>query len=144
MCHYIWATCLGNCAKDSRLVGWFYCAASPYVLCLLGLLSGKLGNHDLPCCGWGGLAPVSLTIFRSNSKLNQSLQSSGLRYTQLITTKFCTCHDSVAVIGCVYFKLEHSKFWSKFEFDRHIVSGTGVRANTDDCVEIGRDRVRAS
>ena len=31
------------------------------------------------------------------------------------------------VIGYIYFKLEHSKFWSNFEFDRNIVSGMGAR-----------------
>ena len=55
----------------------------------------------LRCClvinvsGFSGvLAPVPL-IFRSNLKFDQNLQCSGLKCTQPITTKFCTCHDSV-------------------------------------------------
>ena len=35
--------------------------------------------------------------------------------------------DFVA-IGEAYLKLEHSKIWSNFEFDRIIFSGTGTRA----------------
>ena len=40
-----------------------------------------------------GQAPVPLTIFRSNSKLNQNLECSNFKYTSPITTKFCTHHD---------------------------------------------------
>ena len=79
--------------------------------------------------------PVPLTLFRSNSKLNQNLQCSGLKYTLPITTTFCTRHDSYTVVTCAKFrcgwlkhlKLEHSKFWSNFEFDRNTASGTGAR-----------------
>ena len=73
------------------------------------------------------MAPIPLRIFRSNLKLDQNLQCSGLKCTQPITSKFCTGHDSnFAVICYVYFKLEHSKFWSNFKFDRNIVGGTGA------------------
>ena len=34
---------------------------------------------------------------------NQHLQFSGLKYAQLIMTKFCTCHDSVTVVTCAKF-----------------------------------------
>ena len=34
------------------------------------------------------LTPVPLTVFRSNSKLDQNFESSSLKYTQPITTKF--------------------------------------------------------
>ena len=45
-------------------------------------------------------APVPLTVFRSNSKLYQSLPCSGLKCTLPITTKFCTRHDSVTGRRC--------------------------------------------
>ena len=52
--------------------------------------------------------------------------------------KFCTLYDSnswcvqnLVVIGRVYFKAEDLKFWSNFEFDRNIVSGTGARSALD-------------
>ena len=49
------------------------------------------------------LAPFPLMIFPSNSKFNQSLPFSALRYTRPITTKFCTRHDSVTVVTCAQF-----------------------------------------
>ena len=44
------------------------------------------------------LAPVPLTILRSNSKSDQNMQHSSSIYTLPITTKFCTRHDSVTVV----------------------------------------------
>ena len=41
--------------------------------------------------------------------------------------------QNVVVIGQTYFKLEHSKFWSNFEFDRNIFSGTGTRYMDSHC-----------
>ena len=52
------------------------------------------------------LVPIPLTIFRSNSKFDQKLQCSGLRCTQPITTKFCTCHDNVIVVTCAKFRCD--------------------------------------
>ena len=49
------------------------------------------------------VAPVPLTIFRLNSKFNQNRLCSGLKCTLPITTKFCTCHDSVTVVACAKF-----------------------------------------
>ena len=34
--------------------------------------------------------------------------------------------QNFVVVGRIHFKLEHCKFWSNFEFDRNIVSGTGA------------------
>ena len=53
--------------------------------------------------GWTHLLPVPLTILRLNSKFDQILQCSGLKCTLLITTKFCTCQDSVTVVTCAKF-----------------------------------------
>ena len=38
--------------------------------------------------------------------------------------------QSFVGIGWVYFKLEHSKFWSYLNFNRNIASGTGSRSGT--------------
>ena len=78
------------------------------------------------------LVPVPLTIFRSNSKFEQNWERSSLKYTKPITTKFAHVTtvtlswrvQNFVVIGRVYFKPEHCKIWSNFEFDRNIVSGT--------------------
>ena len=80
-------------------------------------------------------APVPLTIFRSNSKFDQIgsvLVSNILNRSQRnfahVTTVTLSWHvQNFVVVGGVHFKLEHCKFWSNFEFDRNIVSGTGAR-----------------
>ena len=72
------------------------------------------------CCA---LAPVPLTIFRSNSKFDQNLQCSGLKCTLLITIimKFCTRHDSVTVVTCAKFCCDYVEYalnWSTPKFGR--------------------------
>ena len=57
-------------------------------------------NGSLPC--WSS----SLTIFRSNSKFDQNLQGSDLKCTLLITTKFCTRHDSYHVVTYAKFRCD--------------------------------------
>ena len=54
----------------------------------------------------GYLAQIPLTIFWLNSKFDQIFQCSGLKCTLLITTKFCTCHDSVTVVMCAKFRCD--------------------------------------
>ena len=49
------------------------------------------------------LAPVPLTIFRSNLNFDQNLECSSLKYALPITTKFCTRHDSVTAVTCAQF-----------------------------------------
>ena len=66
-------------------------------------------------CYFTDLAPVPLSIFRSNSKFNENSELSWRV-------------QNFVVIGKVYFKPGHFKFWSNFEFDRNIVSGTGARS----------------
>ena len=56
----------------------------------------------LPHVNWV-LAPVPLTIFRSNSNYGQNLLCSGLKCTPPIKTKFFTRHDSVTVVTCAKF-----------------------------------------
>ena len=58
------------------------------------------------------LAPVPLTIFRSNSKFDQNLQWSGLKCNLPITTKLCTRDDSYTVVTCAKFCCDRfSIFW---------------------------------
>ena len=58
------------------------------------------------------LAPILLTLFRSNSKFNQNLQCSGFKYSQPITMKFCTRHDSFTVVTCAKYRCDWlSIFW---------------------------------
>ena len=52
------------------------------------------------------LAPVPLTVLRSNSKFDQNLECSNLWYVQPITKKFCTRHDSYTVVTCAKFRCD--------------------------------------
>ena len=60
------------------------------------------------------LAPVPLTIFRSNSKFDQNLQCSRLTRTQPTVTLPWRVQDFVAIDG-EYSKLEHSKISDSIE-----------------------------
>ena len=51
-------------------------------------------------------APVPLTIFRSNSKFDKNWERSDLNNAQLITTQFCTLHDSYTVVACAKFRCD--------------------------------------
>ena len=70
-------------------------------------------------------------FFLSNSKFDQNLECSSLKFAQLITKKFSTCHDSYTVVMCAEF---HSDRYSAFEARarqimvefRNIISGTGA------------------
>ena len=78
------------------------------------------------------LVPVPLSIFRSNSKFAENSKHSSVKYSRLMTTIFCTRHDSVTVVTCAKYrcdrsKLERSEFSSNFEFDRNMLSGTGAQ-----------------
>ena len=103
-----------------------------------------------PHCICKGPGADPLTTFRSKSKFAQYLPCSGLNCALPITTKFRTHHDSYTVvittvtlswrvqslfvICYTYSKLEHSKFWSNFEFDQNSVNGTGARTWSPLCL----------
>ena len=79
----------------------------------------------------GLLSSLPLTIFRSNSKFDQNLQCSGLKWicgSQRNFSHVTWRVQDFVVVGQVYFKLEYSKCWSNFEFDRNIVSRMGARS----------------
>ena len=68
------------------------------------------------------LAPVPLSIFRSNSKFDENSKHSSVTYTRPITTIFCTRHDSVTVVTCAKYRcdrlsiFETRAFWIFIEF----------------------------
>ena len=68
------------------------------------------------------LAPVPLSIFRSNSKFDENSKHSSVQYTRPITTIFCTRHDSVTVVTCAKYRCDRSSifetraFWIFIEF----------------------------
>ena len=68
------------------------------------------------------LAPVPLSIFRSNSKFDENSERSSFEYTRPITTIFCTRHDSVTVVTCAKYRCYRPRifytkvFWIFIEF----------------------------
>ena len=66
------------------------------------------------------------------SKLDQILEGYGLKCTLPIASKFCTCHNNVAVVTCAKFHCDRlSVFQTRalqilIEFNQNIVSGTGT------------------
>ena len=80
------------------------------------------------------LAPVPLSIFRSNSKFDENSKHSSVKCTRPITTIFSHVTtvslswrvQNIVEIGWIYLKLERSEFSSNFEFDQNMLSGTGA------------------
>ena len=68
------------------------------------------------------LAPVPLSIFRSNSKFDENSERSSFEYTRPITTIFCTRHDSETVVTCAKYLCDRRRifyirvFWIFIEF----------------------------
>ena len=84
----------------------------------------------------GRQAPVPLSIFRSNSKFDESSERSSFEYTRPITRDFAHVTtvtlswrvQNIVVIRRGYFTLECFEFSANFEFDRNMLSGTGARS----------------
>ena len=68
------------------------------------------------------LAPVPLSIFRSNSKFDENSECSSFEYARPITTIFCTRHDSDTVVTCAKYRCDRPRvfytrlFWIFIEF----------------------------
>ena len=68
------------------------------------------------------LAPVPLSIFRSNSKFDENSKHSSVTYTPPITAIFCTRHDSTTVVTCAKYRCDWSNrfetraFWILIEY----------------------------
>ena len=60
------------------------------------------------------LAPVPLSIFQSNSKFDENSERSSFRYTQAITTIFCTRHDSDTVVTCAKYRCDRPRIFLNF------------------------------
>ena len=57
------------------------------------------------------LAPVPLSIFRSNSKFDENSERSSFKYTRPITTIFCTRHDSDTVVTCAKYLCDRPRIF---------------------------------
>ena len=55
------------------------------------------------------LAPVPLSIFRSNSKFDENSERSSFKYIRPITTIFCTRHDSDTVVTCAKYRCDRPR-----------------------------------
>ena len=75
-------------------------------LCNVCIMGVSFSKGPLKLTPDGFLASVPLSIFRLNSKLDQNLKCSSLKYTQPITTKFFTPHESVTVVMCAKFRFD--------------------------------------
>ena len=103
--------------------------------------SVKFESKQETCKLLSDQGPVPQTIFQSNLKFDPNLECAGLKCPPPITAKFCTRQDSetrdvckVSLWSVKYIlKPEHCKFWSNFEFDRNIFSGTGARSPSNTC-----------
>ena len=109
---------IGKCYYRSKYL------SSALFLVMLPVLSGSTCSI-FPCSSgllhWP-LAPVPLSIFRSNSKFDENSKHSSVKYTRPITTIFCTRHDSVTVVTCAKYRCDRSgifetrAFWIFIEF----------------------------
>ena len=62
------------------------------------------------------MAPVPLSIFRSNSKFDENSKHSSVKYSRPITTIFCTRHDSVTVVTCAKYRCDRSSIFETRAF----------------------------
>ena len=99
------------------------------------LFQGQIGHAT--CWDWIEmsnlhlLAPVPLSIFRSNSKFDENSERSSFdrsqRYFAHVTTVTLSWRvQNIVVIGHVYFTIECFEFSSNLEFDRNMLIGTGA------------------
>ena len=92
-------------------------------------------NKNLPIMSDShrNLQPITLTIFHHNSNSTKISFGCHSNSYQVIITKFCTCHDSCAVMACAKFvviwwsEIVHQwhQFFSNFESSAKIVSEMG-------------------
>ena len=80
---------------------------------------------------YGFLAAVPLMVF-SIEFIRPKLavlwfKMNATNHNDILHTSWLWWHvQNIIVIGWAYFKLEHSKLWSNFEFDQNVVSGTAA------------------
>ena len=127
----VYAKCVWFCTELLSCLLWlliYYLATSSWlrkckqilILFLDEIVLDKQGFSRAPL---PVLAPVPLSIFRSNSKFDENSKHSSIKYTRPITTIFCTRHDSVTVVTCAKYRCDRSSifetraFWIFIEFD---------------------------
>ena len=59
----------------------------------------------------GYLAPVPLSIFRSNSKFDENSERSNFECTRPMTKIFCTRHDSDTVVTCAKYRCHRPRIF---------------------------------
>ena len=122
-------TCVCNVSSQSKVCNpWDLLLVSNWYIPLCGHhwedavyrtfnWSDICGHSDNPV-----LAPVPLSIFRSNSKFDENSERSSFEYTRPITTIFCTRHDSDTVVTCAKYRCDLPRifytrvFWIFIEF----------------------------
>ena len=63
------------------------------------------------------LAPVPLSIFRSNSKFDENSERSSFKYVPPITTICCTRHNSNIVVTCAKYRCDRQRiFYTSFKW----------------------------
>ena len=106
----IWAGIMksltSKCRVKHLLWAWMVSRKNACMLPHLGLVSHS--NNLIPRVIYLVLAPVPLSIFRSNSKFDENSERSSVKYTRPITTIFCTRHDSVTVVTCAKYRCDRS------------------------------------
>ena len=85
-----------------------------------------LGHQVMACCLMTPshhLAPVPLSIFRSNSKFDENSERYSFEYTRPITTIFCTRHDSDTVVTCAKYRCDRPRiFYTRVFWIFHRIS----------------------
>ena len=86
---------------------YFYCTLSEMTtIKMINRYSNSL-THTCMC----HLAPVPLSIFRSNSKFDENSKHSSVKYTRPITTIFWTRHDSDTVVTCAKYRCDRLRIF---------------------------------
>ena len=113
---------------NSAFYMWSRIHHSVSAFCLSGMANCHVCKHGLvfnvllrvaTACY---LAPVPLSIFRSNSKFDENSERSSFNYIRPITTIFCTRHDSDTVVTCAKYRCDRPRifytrvFWIFIEF----------------------------
>ena len=76
-----------------------------------------------------GVRPTNdISIKIGSALVSNILNRSQRNFAHVTTVTLSWRVQNFVVVGRAHFKLEYCKFWSNFEFDRNIVSGTGARS----------------
>ena len=111
-----------------------YCSFYTCLHCEFSITTGNILVSDLTMYQWMHVVNW-WSKFATPRKVSTTLTNRSQRHFAHVTTVTLSVRaPNSVVIGRMHFKPEHWKFWSNFEFDRNIVSGTGVAVN---CQHVG-------